>query len=114
MIELHSELLPNVNILTGQLSATNRIEGKTPLSDYGATFESAYEDGYYQSETDFYSALDDLIVSASYSDESEDINETESPSFSESQIWFPVALMSMLLALVIFIYYKSKEESTRS
>ncbi len=109
LIELHSEILPNINILTGQLSATNRIEGETPLSDYNATFESAYEDGYYQSETDFYSALDDLIVSTFQSDESEDIKEKESQSFSESQIWFPVALMSMLLALVIFIYYKSKE-----
>ena len=114
LIELNSEMLPDVNILTGQLSASNRVEGETPLEDYGATFESAYEDGFYQSETDFYSALNDLIVSASYSDESEAINENESQSFSESQIWFPVALMSMLLALVIFIYYKSKEESTRS
>lgn len=114
LIELHSDRLPDTEILTGQLSASNRIDGATPLSDHDATFESAFNDGYYQSEKDFFSALNDLIVSTSHSDESEDINENESQSFSESQIWFPVALMSMLLALVIFIYYKSKEESTRS
>ena len=130
LIEMHSDLLPNVNTLTGQLSASNRLDGETPLTDYGATFESAYEDGFYQSETDFFAKLDSYIVSAEsaesnknseeISQENKIVNNVESHSEetqSESDDgipWRAVALMSLLLVLTIYIYYRSKEENTRS
>lgn len=116
LIELHSDRLPDVSTLTGTLSEANRIEGSTSLEDHGATFESAYEDGYYQSETDFYSALNDLIITGVSSDEIDEIyNAAYEQGVSDTHNYVPPAICILLIVdVIIFVYYRNKANKTRS
>lgn len=119
LIELHSDLLPDVSTLTGKMSEANRIEGSTPLEDYGTTFESAYEDGYYQSETDFYSALNDLIITGVSSDETNEIYDTAykqgvSDTQKEYDYVLPAFCMLLIVVILTFVYYRNKANNTRS
>ena len=118
LCEINSDLIPDISTLTSALYQSNRIEGNTALISREATFESAFEDGYYQSEQDLYATINNLILSTDFSQEADNIDATasdgEPADSSDGSGWMPVALMSMLLALVIFIYYKSKEDNARS
>ena len=116
LIELHSDRLPDVSTLTGTLSEANRIEGSTSLEDHGATFESAYEDGYYQSGTDFYSALNDLIITGVSSDEIDEIyNAAYEQGVSDTHNYVPPAICILLIVdVIIFVYYRNKANKTRS
>ncbi|WP_306488323.1 YHYH domain-containing protein [Agathobaculum sp.] len=119
LIELNSDVLPDVSMMTGKLSEANRIEGNTLLEDHGATFESAYEDGYYQSETDFYSALNDLIMTGVSSDETNEIYDTAykqgvSDTQKEYNYVLPVLCVLLIVVILTFIYYRNKANNTRS
>ena len=102
LIELHSDMLPDVSVLTGKLSKSNRLEGSTSLEDHGATFESAYEDGYYQSETDLFNALNELIL------QSDSEKQQPAPVHNTSRTIFVAILVFVILiaAALIYIVYR--------
>ncbi len=114
LIELHSELLPDVSTLTGKLSEANRIEGNTPLEDHGATFESAYEDGYYQSETDFFNTLNELIFqSAPASESSKSILESPYRTVMIA-ILSGVFVLSAIIIATIYHFMKKQNKELRA
>ena len=119
LIELNSELLPDISRLTGELSENNRLTGSTTLEAKNATFESAFDDGYYQSETDFYAALNDLVGAGVSSDEADEIydaayNQGVSDTQNEYDYVSPVLCMLLLVVILTFVYYRNKANNTRS
>lgn len=102
LIELHSDMLPDISMLTGKLSESNRLEGSTSLEDHGATFESAYEDGYYQSETDLFNTLNELIL------QSDSEKPQPTPVHNTSRTIFVAILVFVILiaAALIYIVYR--------
>lgn len=119
LIEINSELLPDVSQLTGELSENNRLSGSTTLEAKNATFESAFDDGYYQSETDFYTALNDLVGTGVSSDEADEIydaayNQGVSDTQKEYDYVLPVLCMLLLVVILTFVYYRNKANNTRS
>lgn len=113
LIELNAELLPDVRELTGQLSASNRIEGNTPLESHSATFESAYEDGFYQSEEDFYNSLNNLILqSVPVSDLVQSV--PKSPYFVIAiAILSSVVVLSVIIIAIIYHFMNKQNKELR-
>ena len=61
LCELCKDTISNAYMLTSELCHTCALSGSTPYADKDSSYNQAYEDGYYQSETDFYTAIDKAI-----------------------------------------------------
>ncbi len=59
--ELCKDIISNAGMLTPELYKTGALSGSTPYVDKDSSYNQAYEDGYYQSETDFYAMIDKAI-----------------------------------------------------
>lgn len=61
LCELCKDTISNAYMLTSELCQTRALTGSTPYADKDSSYNQAYEDGYYQSETDFYTEVDKAI-----------------------------------------------------
>ncbi len=72
LCELSEGTIANAGMLTSELCRTGVLTGSTPYADKSSSYNQAYEDGYYQSETDFYAALDEAIEQYISSEQAQD------------------------------------------